>query len=160
MFVLQVITSRDGILLNNLQASSMRPHFAYISTKLFPTKSSGFAIYFWMICSWAHLHTSRATMLAHAFSIPTKVTRFGRAPSCCICQNSSSVFCHCPHFTCPYIMVVQVTTSWDDIFLNALQAWHILQVWHSKWPYHVMTSCWTLSKRPPCSHSLHTWKQS
>jgi hypothetical protein len=30
----QVTTSQDGILLNTLQASSMLPHFAYMSTKL------------------------------------------------------------------------------------------------------------------------------
>jgi hypothetical protein len=35
-----VTTSRDGILLNTLQASSMLPHFAYMSTKLFTTRTS------------------------------------------------------------------------------------------------------------------------
>jgi hypothetical protein len=33
---LQDTTSRDGILLNTLHASSILPHLAYMSTKLFP----------------------------------------------------------------------------------------------------------------------------
>ncbi len=37
IMVVQVTTYWDGILLNTLQASSMLPHFAYISIKLFPT---------------------------------------------------------------------------------------------------------------------------
>jgi hypothetical protein len=32
----QDTTSRDGILLNTLQALSILPHLAYMSTKLFP----------------------------------------------------------------------------------------------------------------------------
>jgi hypothetical protein len=40
IMVVQVTTSWDGILLNILQPSSMLPHFAYISTKLFPTNIS------------------------------------------------------------------------------------------------------------------------
>jgi len=36
----QLNTSLDGILLNSLQASLMLPHFAYLSTKLLPTKTS------------------------------------------------------------------------------------------------------------------------
>jgi hypothetical protein len=36
IMVVQVTTSRDGILLNILQASSMLLHFAYLKTKLFP----------------------------------------------------------------------------------------------------------------------------
>ncbi len=35
--VVQVTTFWDGILLNTLQASSILPHFAYMSTKLLPT---------------------------------------------------------------------------------------------------------------------------
>ncbi len=38
--VLQVTTFWDGIVLNTLQASSMLPHFAYMSTELFPTMTS------------------------------------------------------------------------------------------------------------------------
>jgi hypothetical protein len=29
----------------------------------------------------------------------------GSTSSCCICSNSSSAFCLCPHLTCPTIMV-------------------------------------------------------
>jgi hypothetical protein len=55
-------------------------------------------------------------------STPTKVTEFGCTPSCCICQNSSSAFCPCPHFTCPNTMALQVTTSQDGILWNTFQA--------------------------------------
>jgi len=37
IMVVQVTTSQDGILLNISQTSSMLPHFAYISTKWFPS---------------------------------------------------------------------------------------------------------------------------
>jgi hypothetical protein len=37
----QVTTLEDGILLNTLEAPSMFPHFAYMSTKLFPHKNIG-----------------------------------------------------------------------------------------------------------------------
>ncbi len=41
-------------------------------------------------------------------------------------------------------------------FLYYAHVWHILQVWHSKWPHPEMAFWWTLSKLPPCSHILHT----
>ncbi len=63
-----------------------------------------------------------AITLSYAFSIPTKVTEFGHTPSCCICRNSSSAFCLAYIFTCPNIMVLQVTTTWDGILLNTPQA--------------------------------------
>jgi hypothetical protein len=47
--VLQVTTTWDGILLNTPQASSRLPHFAYMSTKLFPTKISDLQP-LWMSC--------------------------------------------------------------------------------------------------------------
>ncbi len=78
---------------------------------------------------WTHLPSSIATMLAHAFSTPTKVTESGCTPSCCICWNSPSAFW--PHFRCANIMVLQ-------------------------WPHFEMASCWTISKHPQCSHILHT----
>ncbi len=76
----------------------------------------------WMICSWAHLPSSSATKLAHAFSTPTKVTESDLKPCCCICWNSSNSFWPCPHFTCPNIMLFQMTTSQDSILLNTFQA--------------------------------------
>ncbi len=64
----------------------------------------------WTISSWTHLPSSIATMLAHAFSTPTKVTAFGCTPSCCICWNSFCAFCPWPHLTCLNIMVVNILT--------------------------------------------------
>jgi len=82
----------------------------------------------------AHEHTYllQGRLTTHAFSTPTKVTEFGHTPSCCNCQNSSSVFCPCLHFTCHNIKAFQVTTSQSD------------------------GCCWTLSKHPQCSHILLT----
>jgi hypothetical protein len=117
----QVAKFQDGILLNTLQASSIVPHFAYMSTKLFVTKT--FELYPQsMMCWWTHLPSSVTTTLAHAFSTHTKVTGLGHTPSCCICQNSSSTFCPSPHFTCPNIMAFQVITFQNGILLNTLQA--------------------------------------
>jgi hypothetical protein len=39
----------------------------------------------------------------------------------------------------------------EEIAYHA-HAWHIPQVCHSKRSYHMMASCWTLSKYSPCSH--------
>jgi hypothetical protein len=46
------------------------PHFEYMSNKLLSTKAAE-SHQLWMICSWEHLSTSRAKMLAQAFSNPT-----------------------------------------------------------------------------------------
>jgi len=121
----QETTSRNGISLNTLLASSMLPHFAYMSTKLFPINTSE-SHPLWMICSWAHLPSSSATKLAHAFTTPTKVTESGFTPSCCICENSSSAFCPCAHFPCHNIMAFQVTPSRDGILFNTLWASSIM----------------------------------
>ncbi len=80
----------------------------------------------WMTCWWTYLLFSIATMVAHAFSTPTKVTEFGHTPSCCICWNSSSAFCPWSNFTCPNIMAVKVSTFRDGILLNTLQACSML----------------------------------
>jgi len=117
----QVTAPWDGILLKTLQASSMLPHFAYMSTKLVPSKTSD-SKPIWTMWWWTHMPSSSAIMLAHAFSTPRKVTEAGCTPSSCISQNSSSAFCPCSYFTCPNIMVLQVTTSWDGILLNTLGA--------------------------------------
>ncbi len=63
----QVTTPRDGILLNTLQASSMLPHFAYMSTKLLPTKTSD-SKPLWMSCLWTNLPSSSAPNSAHALT--------------------------------------------------------------------------------------------
>lgn len=59
---------------------------------------------------------------------PTKVPEFGHTPSWCICQNSSSDFRTCPHFTCPNMIA--------------------FNIW--------MASYWTLSEHPTCSRIWHT----
>ncbi len=106
--------------------SYMLPHFAYMSTKLFPTKTSD-SKPLWTICWWTHLPFSRATMLAQAISIRTNVTKSGRIPSCCICPNSSSACIS-----------------------------HVPILWFSKWPHLKTPSCWKLSKHPRGSDILHT----
>ncbi len=116
----QVTKSWDGILLKTLQASSMLPHFAYMSSKLLPTKTSE-SHPCSTICWWTHLPSSRATILAHAFSTPKKARESGCTLSFCICWNSSSTFCPCLDFTCANIMAFQVTTSQDGILSNTLQ---------------------------------------
>ncbi len=99
-------------------------------TKQFPIKTSE-SQPLSTICSSAHLPSSSAAILVHAFSTPTNMTDSGSTPSCCICWKSSSAFCPCPHFTCPNIITFQMTTSCEGIWLN------------------------TLCKHLPCSHSLH-----
>ncbi len=88
----QKIMSHDGILLNSLKVFSMLPHFEYMWTNLFPVKVVVLQL-LWMNCSWVHMPSSIAPMMAHALSIPTKVARCGLTHSCCIHWNSSSAFC-------------------------------------------------------------------
>jgi hypothetical protein len=75
-----------------------------------------------MIYWWTHLPSSITNMSAHTFNTPTKATESSCTPSCCICQYSSNAYCPWTHFTCPNIMVVQVTTFWCGILLNIIQA--------------------------------------
>ncbi len=124
----------------------------------------------WTISSWTHLPSSIATMLAHAFSTPTKVTAFGRTPSCCICWNSFSAFCPWPHLTCLNIMVVQVTTSWYGILSCTLRAsfmlLHLAYMWTKLYPRKTSTSqplwiiCWGVClpswSAPKLAHALST----
>ncbi len=95
--VVQVTIFQDGILLNTLQASSRLPHFAYLSTKLFPTKTSD-SQPLWMSCSWTSLPSSSAPKPAHAFSNPTKVNLSGLNHSHCICWKNCIAFSGCPSF--------------------------------------------------------------
>ncbi len=159
-----------ALLLNTLPASSMLPHFAYVSTKLLPTKISESHPHS-TICWWTHLPSSIATMLGHAFSTPAKVRESGCTQCCCICQNSSSVFCPCLHFTCPNTTAFQVTTSWDDTLLNTLQASSMLphfsymsiKLLHTKTldsQTLSMSYLWTSllsSSVPKPAHALITW---
>ncbi len=124
----------------------------------------------WTISSWTHLPSSSATMLAHAFSTPTKVTAFGHTPSCCICWNSSSAFCPWPHLTCLNIMVVQVTTSWHGILSYTLRAsfmlLHLAYMWTKLYPRKTPASqplwiiCWRVClpswSAPKLAHALST----
>ncbi len=121
IIAVQETTLCNGILLNNLQASSMLLHLAYMSTRLFPTKMLD-SQPLWTICWWIHLPSSRASWLAQAFRSPTNVTGSGCTLSCCICSKSSNVLCPCPHFTCLVIRAVQETTVHDGILLNTFCA--------------------------------------
>jgi hypothetical protein len=64
----QVNILRFFLFLEHSVASSMLPHFAYMSTKLLPTKTSALQP-LWMICSWVCLLSSIACKLAHAFRV-------------------------------------------------------------------------------------------
>jgi len=77
----------------------------------------------WSTHVLAHLASSRATMLANAFSTPTNITEFGHISSCCICWNNSIAFHLCLHS-------------------------HVPISWQSKLPHFEMVSCWTLFKQP------------
>lgn len=94
-----------------------------MSNKLFPIMASD-SKSLWMM-RWTPLGTSNTTMLAQA--TPTKVIKFGCTPFCCICQNSYSVFYPCLDYTCPNIMVIQVTTFENGmILLNIFQTYSML----------------------------------
>jgi hypothetical protein len=106
------------------------PTFCIHGNQINPNKKSH-SQPFWMFYTWTHLPFSNTTMSAHAFSSPKKIIEFGCIPSCCICPNSSITSYPCPHFTCPNIMVVELTTFWKGI-------------------------SWTFSKHSLGSHILHT----
>jgi len=88
-----------GILLNTLQASSMLPHFAYMSTKLLPTKTSN-SQPVWMSCLWTSLPSSNVRKAAHALITWIKVNLLGLTPCCRICWKSYITVSSCPSFTC------------------------------------------------------------
>jgi len=113
-------------LLNTLQASSMLPHFAYMLTKLLPTKTSD-SKPLWLMSWWTHLPSSIATMLAHAFSTPTKVTESGT------------------HLPVAFVEIVQVPSALAHIS-------HVPLSWCSKWPHFEMASCWTLQASSMLPH--------
>lgn len=63
-----------------------------------------------IICSWTCLPSpSGHTVAAQAISTPTKATGSHPTPWDCICWNSLNALCPHPLFTCPRIMVFQVT---------------------------------------------------
>ncbi len=131
------------------------PHFAYLSTKLLPTKTSD-SNPLWMICWWTHLPSSSVTMLAHAFNNPTKVTESGHTPSCCICRNSSSAFCPCPYFACSNTLAFQVTTFWDTLQASSMFphfAYMPTKLLHWKTSWTSLPS----SSAPKPAHALITW---
>ncbi len=64
----------QAILLETLQAISMLPHLAHISTRqLIPPQTHPDSKPLWMICLWTWLSPSTARKLVHALSIGTKV---------------------------------------------------------------------------------------
>ncbi len=139
--VVQVTTFQDGIFLNILQASSMLPHFAYMSTMLLHIKTieshAGSMVYL-----WTHLLSSSATMLAHAFNTPTKVIESSHTPPCCICHNNSNVFYFHPHFTCPKyhdycnpnLGLVTKAKAWKDVVqeCNPRGTFALLGMWRNE----------------------------
>jgi hypothetical protein len=64
-----------------------------------------------MICSWPHMPSSSAPILAHAFSTTTKAIGLGNKLSYYILGNRSNTSCSCPHFRCPTMITFQETTS-------------------------------------------------
>ncbi len=140
IMVLQVTTSWDGILLNTLQESSLLPQFAYMSTKLFATKTTD-SKPLWMIRWWTHLPSSTTTMLAHAISTPTKATELGCTPSCCISLNSSSTFCACPH----------VTSQNHCAPTDHILRWHLVE--HSQSVFKAPTFCIHVHQATPTKTS-------
>ncbi len=74
------------------------PHFAYMSTKLLPTKTSDQQP-LWMSCSWTSLLPSSAPKPANVLITLTKVNLSGLIPSCHIGWKSCSTFSGCPSFT-------------------------------------------------------------
>ncbi len=148
----------------------MLPHFAYMSMRLLPTKTSS-SYPFWTICSWTHLPSSIATTLTHAPSTARKVLGTGCMPSCCICQKRSNALCPCPHFTYPRMTTFQETTLHVGILWNTLQASSILphlanistrllptQTFDSQ-PLWVTCLCTRLPSSCACefAHALSTW---
>jgi hypothetical protein len=98
IMVVQETTFWDGIFLNTLQTSSMFPHFAYMSTKLSPTKTSN-SQPFWLICSWTCLPSLSAYNRAHTLTTWIKVNLLGLVPFRSICWKNYSAFSSCPSFT-------------------------------------------------------------
>ncbi len=94
----QVTTSQDGIFLNTVQASSMLPHFVYMSNKILHTKTS-YSQPFWMCCSWTSLPCTCAPKLTHALITWIEMNFSGVILSCCICQKSYITFLGCRSLT-------------------------------------------------------------
>jgi hypothetical protein len=59
----------------------------------------------WLFKGWTSYHNKSG-------HIPCFTVAFG--------ENSSSAFCPSPHFTCPNIMAIQVTTFQDGILFNTI----------------------------------------
>ncbi len=123
-------------------------HLAYMSTRLVPVQTSNLQP-LCMICWWAHLLSSNANTLAHAFSIPTKVIGSGFTQSSSICQNSSYAFYSCPHFTCRDIITFQDTTSLVGMLLKTGHASSMLHIWH--------TCPWDYSQQTHWTHNHFEW---
>ncbi len=84
----------------------------------------------------AHLLPSSTTMLAHAFSTTTKVTKFGRTHSCCVCWNSSNALCYCPLHMSQY----------HDIPSDHIWRWHLIE--HSPSILNAPTFCIHVKVKP------------
>jgi len=115
----QVTTFRDGILLNTIQASSMLPHLHTCPPSYSPRRHQTLNRLNNLLMNTPA--PFKGNYAGTGNQHPTKVIESGNTPSYCICPNSSSAFYPCPHFTCPNIMVLQVTTSQNSILLKTVQ---------------------------------------
>ncbi len=107
-------TSHDGILLKTLQVSSIMPHLAYIWMRLLASWTFD-SNPLWMICSWPHMPSSSAPILAHAISTTTKAIGLGNKLSYCILGNRSNTSCSCPHFTSHYYNIPRDHIMWGHL---------------------------------------------
>jgi hypothetical protein len=105
------------LLLNALWASSMLPHWVYMSTKLLPTNTSE-SHPLPTTSSWVHMPSSSVQLHWHMYSQPpTKVTMAGHTQSCCNLLKWIQCLCVLAHISHVHISL------------------------HSKWPHLEMASC-------------------
>jgi hypothetical protein len=109
--------SRWMLLLNALWASSMLPHWVYMSTKLLPTNTSE-SHPLPTTSSWVHMPSSSVQLHWHMYSQPpTKVTMAGHTQSCCNLLKWIQCLCVLAHISHVHISL------------------------HSKWPHLETVSC-------------------
>ncbi|KAG8660430.1 hypothetical protein MANES_02G157450v8 [Manihot esculenta] len=98
------------ILLNTFLESKISPHFAYISTKELPIKTSSLYIFLTMAaCSCSP--NLNAFFSPQAFRTAHAVNSLGKNPSSNICENIPKASSSCPCWEKAAIIVVQQTTS-------------------------------------------------
>jgi hypothetical protein len=78
--------------------------------------------HFWNVCTWTHLPSSSAIMLAHAFGTPQKSQSLAIRCPVAFVEIAPVNSTLTPHFTCPNAMAFQETTSQDGILLKTVEA--------------------------------------